>query len=162
MGAKINVTPKQARSLRAFTPILNITEDLPSSIDETQAAADVARLLEDAKRDEDGRIIYDAPENEAALRKVREAIPSLDTIVKSAVAGEDAAVDSVGADPDFDNDLPTGEDAPAKTPSPPMESPLDSVELLGRFVRVIDLLPPLPKKGTFSVEEIKNSPYFFS
>jgi DNA-directed RNA polymerase len=35
-------------------------------------------------------------------------------------------------------------------------------ELLGKFVDVVDLLPPLPEKGTFSVQEIKSSPYFFS
>lgn len=35
-------------------------------------------------------------------------------------------------------------------------------ELLGKFVDVVDLLPPLPEKGTFRVQEIKSSPYFFS
>jgi len=35
-------------------------------------------------------------------------------------------------------------------------------ELLGKFVDVVDLVPPLPEKGTFRVQEIKSSPYFFS
>lgn len=30
------------------------------------------------------------------------------------------------------------------------------------FVRLIDLLPPLPAKGDFEVSSIKASPYFFS
>jgi DNA-directed RNA polymerase, mitochondrial len=34
--------------------------------------------------------------------------------------------------------------------------------LLGKFVDVVDLLPPLPKKGMFDVQDIKNSKYFFS
>lgn len=34
--------------------------------------------------------------------------------------------------------------------------------LLGKFVNLCDLLPPLPKKGTFDVETIKGSQYFFS
>lgn len=41
---------------------------------------------------------------------------------------------------------------------------LDEVDarLLGKFVELSDLLPPLPKKGTFDVETIKGSQYFFS
>ena len=31
-----------------------------------------------------------------------------------------------------------------------------------RFVNVVDILPPLPQKGTFDVTKIKNSLYFFS
>ncbi|KIM89933.1 hypothetical protein PILCRDRAFT_812715 [Piloderma croceum F 1598] len=34
--------------------------------------------------------------------------------------------------------------------------------LLGKFVELRDLLPPLPKKGNFNVETIKGSQYFFS
>ena len=32
----------------------------------------------------------------------------------------------------------------------------------GRFINLIDLIPPLPKKGDFEVSTIKNSQYFFS
>lgn len=39
---------------------------------------------------------------------------------------------------------------------------LQSIELLGKFVNLVDLLPPLPKKGDFKVEAIKASQYFFS
>ena len=36
-------------------------------------------------------------------------------------------------------------------------------ELLNkRFVPLIDVLPPLPRKGDFNIELIKQSPYFFS
>ena len=34
--------------------------------------------------------------------------------------------------------------------------------LLGKFVDLCDLLPPLPQKGNFDVETIKKSQYFFS
>lgn len=37
-----------------------------------------------------------------------------------------------------------------------------SLALHGKFVDVTRLLPPLPKKGTFEVENIKDSQYFFS
>ncbi|KAG6812715.1 hypothetical protein H0H92_001076 [Tricholoma furcatifolium] len=35
-------------------------------------------------------------------------------------------------------------------------------QLMGKFVNIIDLLPPLPEKGSFKVEQIKKSQYFFS
>ena len=34
--------------------------------------------------------------------------------------------------------------------------------LAGRFVNLVDLLPPLPEKGKFDVQLIKDSLYFFS
>ena len=34
--------------------------------------------------------------------------------------------------------------------------------LAGKFVNFTDLLPPLPAKGSFKVETIKGSQYFFS
>ena len=34
--------------------------------------------------------------------------------------------------------------------------------LQGKFVNVVDLFPPVPAKGSFNVEVIKQSPYFFS
>lgn len=37
-----------------------------------------------------------------------------------------------------------------------------NARLLGKFVDLIDLMPPLPKKGNFDVETIKGSQYFFS
>lgn len=37
-----------------------------------------------------------------------------------------------------------------------------NARLLGKFVDLIDLMPPLPKKGDFDVETIKGSQYFFS
>lgn len=34
--------------------------------------------------------------------------------------------------------------------------------LAGKFVNLTDLIPPLPDKGSFQVESIKQSQYFFS
>jgi DNA-directed RNA polymerase len=34
--------------------------------------------------------------------------------------------------------------------------------LLRKFVDVTDLFPPLPSKGTFNVDDIQQSRYFFS
>ncbi|KAG6896061.1 hypothetical protein C0992_010594 [Termitomyces sp. T32_za158] len=35
-------------------------------------------------------------------------------------------------------------------------------KLMGKFVNLVDLIPPLPEKGSFRVEQIKKSQYFFS
>lgn len=37
-----------------------------------------------------------------------------------------------------------------------------TASLNGKFVNLVDIIPPLPKKGTFRVESIKKSQYFFS
>lgn len=38
----------------------------------------------------------------------------------------------------------------------------DGPRLVSRFVNLVDILPPVPKKGDFDVKLIKNSLYFFS
>jgi DNA-directed RNA polymerase, mitochondrial len=42
------------------------------------------------------------------------------------------------------------------------EADADTRLLAGKFVNFTDLLPPLPAKGSFKVENIKGSQYFFS
>lgn len=37
-----------------------------------------------------------------------------------------------------------------------------SEQLRGKFMNLVDLIPPIPQKGTFKVETIKESAYFFS
>lgn len=70
-----------------------------------------------------------------------------------------------------DEDTPTGESEEEVS-----DSDLDAVDesasskhtqasyalVGGKFVNFVDLLPPIPQKGTFQVEDIKQSPYFFS
>ena len=43
-------------------------------------------------------------------------------------------------------------------------SPTQDIEhrLEGKFVNLVDVLPPIPKKGMFDVKAIKDSQYFFS
>ncbi|KIY48560.1 DNA/RNA polymerase, partial [Fistulina hepatica ATCC 64428] len=97
-GSRLRVTRAQAESLKGLAPLLEISDDMPSTVDE--ADADL----------------------------LRDAVDSMETN-DSAADG-----DTSGSDPN----------------------------LLGKFVNLADILPPLPKKGTFHVEEIKESPYFFS
>lgn len=62
---------------------------------------------------------------------------------------------------------PTSKTAVSEAAESEDEEDVDNIteadaHLLGKFVDLCDLLPPLPKKGTFDVETIKKSQYFFS
>lgn len=76
---------------------------------------------------------------------------SEDEFVDSASEEEGAEVDFEGLDEKLVNRLKR------KT-----KADRDTAVLRGKFVDVVDILPPLPKKGDFRVENIKASPYFFS
>jgi DNA-directed RNA polymerase, mitochondrial len=61
----------------------------------------------------------------------------------------------------------TSDDAEAESAAEECEDEVNELDaanarLLGKFVDLIDLMPPLPKKGDFDVETIKGSQYFFS
>ena len=58
-----------------------------------------------------------------------------------------------------DEDLEVDPSDDAESEDDPDEG---DVHLLGKFVDLCDLLPPLPQKGNFDVETIKKSQYFFS
>ena len=42
------------------------------------------------------------------------------------------------------------------------EDVVHDARLMGKFVNLIDLFPPLPKKGNFDMATIRKSQYFFS
>lgn len=61
----------------------------------------------------------------------------------------------------------TSEDPDEELTAEEREDDVDELDaantrLLGKFVDLVDLMPPLPKKGNFDVETIKGSQYFFS
>lgn len=73
-----------------------------------------------------------------------------------ALKGEDAA-NGVGEN-EFE-----GETYQAKAARDKKEQQKEAVVMLmGKFVNLSDLFPPLPKKGEFDVGNIKQSQYFFS
>lgn len=102
--------------------------------------------------------------------------------VETAVADVDKDISNVEASPDSDpdpqlqtllnvlEDKESAEESEDEYDSPhsraarkkKVEADKASIELLGKFVNLTDLLPPLPKKGGFNVEMIKGSQYFFS
>lgn len=58
-------------------------------------------------------------------------------------------------------DVPKPRGRPGPKPKKPTAVQVQR-QLSGKFVNVTDLIPPLPEKGTFKVENIKKSQYFFS
>lgn len=50
----------------------------------------------------------------------------------------------------------------AKIVKKKVQAQKESVGLQGKFIDLVDVIPHLPEKGDFRVENIKSSPYFFS
>lgn len=87
-----------------------------------------------------GSRIYARRDQEAELDAIKELLIFTDDKTSIAVVEDDSMV-------------ATSEDAAGA----------ENMELLaGKFVRLTDLFPPLPKKGSLVVSDIKHSPYFFS
>lgn len=74
---------------------------------------------------------------------------------------------SIASSSESDADVPQlaeedGTEAEAGTGEKAKSNSNDIRLLAGKFVRLSDLIPPLPSKGNLKVEDIKASPYFFS
>lgn len=132
-GARIYATPEQAQKLQGIRELLEISETA-TTVDESKAQDTVQRLL-----GKDAAALDDA----ARLKKLAQMLKG----DSKRDADDEDADDELAEDPADD------EDAVDKKAM---------VELLGKFVNLTDILPPLPPKGTFRVEDIKDSPYFFS
>ena len=136
-GVKIKVTPAQAAKLESLSPLLEISES--SSIEESQNTDELKALLESQQQQKkagDG--------NKTAKR----------------IAEEDIELDEEEMEMSEDEDWETPQAKASKKRK--AEDEKAAIDLLGKFVNLTDLIPPLPKKGDFKVEAIKASQYFFS
>jgi DNA-directed RNA polymerase len=134
-GSRIYATPEQAKSLAALKDLLVVSEDFTSTVDETHTLKDektVKQLLNELEA-EAGQ--------SSSKKKARD---------------EDEEYDEVEEDED---DAIYQRNAAKEKKSQQMDA---VVKLMGKFVNMTDLLPPLPEKGEFNVETIKQSQYFFS
>ncbi|KAF9472674.1 DNA/RNA polymerase [Pholiota conissans] len=86
-------------------------------------------------------------DDKSSIATTSDSVEDLDKLIE-----EDAAAE----EDDEDEAKAAAKEAKAKKPSEQLRL------LAGKFVRLSDLIPPLPSKGTFKVEDIKWSPYFFS
>lgn len=134
-------TAEQAKSLPSIAGILDISDTGNSSIEENIESPDLKALLVDL-----------AEEREAAR-----------STASAAAATADSDGDDAETQEDFDEDEEDWESPRVKAARVrKANEDLQAIELLGKFVSLVDILPPLPKKGDFKVEAIKASQYFFS
>jgi DNA-directed RNA polymerase len=138
-GVRIKAHRSQANVLRPLLPIIDFTDDEATTIvGETSDAA--------------------MEEGEAAAAAVTKTckdqhIEGAERLLE--LLDEDAEQSLEPLDQDDDEEVPTRV-AKAKAAA-------EAASLLaGKFVNLTDLIPPLPDKGSFEVESIKKSQYFFS
>ncbi|KAI4519882.1 DNA/RNA polymerase [Schizophyllum commune Loenen D] len=135
-GARIYCTPEQAEKLQGIRELLEVSETATPTVDESKAQDTVQSLLgKDAAELDD----------KARLKKLADMLN-----------GESAKTTKKAAEDEDDVEV---EDPTEDVSSVDKQA---MVDLLGKFVNLTDILPPLPPKGTFRVEDIKESPYFFS
>lgn len=95
-------------------------------------------------------------------RSAKAVISALPSEVTDAAASE--AEDSDAADPTtLEAQLAADPDAVVEVSSKDEKEPPKTVDVpMKAYVKLTDILPPLPAKGDFTVETIKKSLYFFS
>ena len=136
-GVELEVTPEEANQLTLLRPLLKI-------VDPDSAEATVDNGL-------------------AEKRNVGDMITKVDTAQSqdgSVATLEDSA--SQGSEAEAEVDFEGLDEKLVKRLKRKTRADRDAAILRGKFVDVVDILPPLPKKGDFQVENIKASPYFFS
>jgi len=113
---------------------------------------------------EAGTTIIASPDQAKRLRVVDaqlEGLLSVSETEKSSIDEKDLNLSDVIVDTtDPDTKSKKGTSAEAELENDELGE-VDA-HLFGKFVELRDLLPPLPKKGNFDVETIKQSQYFFS
>nr|GAT52737.1 mitochondrial RNA polymerase [Mycena chlorophos] len=135
-GARIRATPEQAASLRMLSDIVEVTEDEDTTVS-TQK-------------------VYEGEEMESMVSRMEKE--SLDAHEEESDVEEAEAAEN-NKKRGRPRKVPTSE---TRSEQKKRQQAQAVAELMGKFVDVTDLLPPLPPKGTFDVQDIKDSPYFFS
>jgi DNA-directed RNA polymerase len=136
-GSRIIATPEQAKSLEAIKELLVVSETETPTVDESAAPKTVENLKE-----------YVAALSDAPVKGGEVNVMDLAELLE---VEEEDEEDEEWASP--------AAKAARKRKSAAGKA---AIELLGKFVDVTDILPPLPERGDFKVETIKGSQYFFS
>ncbi|KAJ7160872.1 DNA/RNA polymerase [Mycena filopes] len=164
-GVRIPVTAEQARGLSVISQLLVESEDAPTAIEVNEVYGDIDSLLadlvkmdsteaEDAEELDPDAETEDAPTpRKRTRRSKKEAADARERVADMGML--DALLDPDNL-PDMDAL------AEAKTAAKQAAEAAALKQLMNKFIKLTDLLPPLPKKGTFEVNSIKDSPYFFS
>ncbi|KXN82382.1 DNA-directed RNA polymerase, mitochondrial [Leucoagaricus sp. SymC.cos] len=140
-GSRIYATPEQAKSLAALKELVVVTQEGGSTVDESRAVKD-----------------------ENAVKQLLEDLSSTST-KKSKAASAEASEEEEDVSEDGEAKAPAAiaETGYTKAARDRKEREKEAVvQLMGKFVNLSDLFPPLPQKGEFDVGNIKKSEYFFS
>lgn len=144
------------------TPLANIrsstlVKQLASAGSRISVTPEQAQTLTDLKP-----LLEISDNKETAVHFDKTAVDSaaeLERLVKGMEETQGAPLERT-IEEDDEAEMDEGEDEPKTGKKAALDAA--SLALHGKFVNLTKLLPPLPKKGTFEVENIKNSQYFFS
>ncbi|KAJ7145775.1 hypothetical protein C8R44DRAFT_826911 [Mycena epipterygia] len=161
-GSRIIADPAQAESLHAIADLVEVSETVPPTV-ETKEYSNLDGLLEQLggtglardANDEDFVELEDAPAD-VKPPKPRRKSKKVEAIEK---AEADAMRSLILGDEELCDEDADAEEKQAEKKKIDLE---EQAQLLGKFVELKYLLPPLPPKGSFQVSLIKDSPYFFS
>ncbi|KAJ7041142.1 DNA/RNA polymerase [Mycena alexandri] len=150
-GVRIPVTVEQAQGLSVISPLLVVSNDAPNTIEVNEVYDNIDGLLEQLgeldkdEAEEAEQLESDDAEADAAPQP--KVIKKRRTKKQMGLARANASGMAV---------------AEAKAAARKLAQADALKQLMNKFIKLTDLLPPLPKKGTFEVDSIKDSPYFFS
>jgi len=112
-----------------------------------------------------GTVITTSPEQAKSLAAACSDIKHIAKVSeteKSSVEEKEIDLDGLVGTSDLEGEADTQDPEADPLNEAKLETGDIDVRLLGKFVDLCDLLPPLPQKGDFDVETIKESQYFFS
>ncbi|PPQ65459.1 hypothetical protein CVT24_010790, partial [Panaeolus cyanescens] len=137
-GTRISARPDQVPLLQDLEMLVSQTEDGTTSV-------------------RDAIYVPEPPAETKAKAKARSAETEDDVLLveESEDVDADEAVEAVE---DGEEEKPKKKKRPGPKGGPGSRGALSQT----KFISLVDLMPPLPEKGTFKVENIKQSPYFFS
>ena len=134
-GARVKMSPEQAATYKALGNLIEVTEE----------TSEQAKVVESDLAGLDGVVVTSSPKKDSDLPSAADLAKD---ILASLKEGEDASVVLAEESPE------------AQKGSALKEENLEY--LMNKFVDVTELLPPLPEKGSFDVNDIRKSLYFFS
>ncbi|RXW11654.1 hypothetical protein EST38_g14201 [Candolleomyces aberdarensis] len=136
-GARVKMSPEQAATYKALGTLIEVTEE----------TSEQAKVVESDLAGLDGVVVTSSPKKDSDLPSAADLAKD---ILASLKEGEDASASSTEVE----------ETPEAQKGSALKEENLEY--LMNKFVDVTELLPPLPEKGSFDVNDIRKSLYFFS
>jgi DNA-directed RNA polymerase len=162
-GVRIYASPEQAKALQGISDLVEVVETERSTVETKVVYENLEGLIErlgvEVGADEDGEFgLEDAPAQAKPPRKPRRTKKMMELEAQEKEAMKALVEELVPEDEPEDEGLV----AERKDAERKLADAKALAQLMGKFVNLKDLLPPLPQKGSFQVTAIKDSPYFFS